>query len=102
MTAPPSGAVPRLPADSLLYGPVRLSILAVLNRADRAEFSFLREAADVSDATLSKQLRMLEDAGYIDIEKGYVGRRPRTWASIRPAGRTALVDFVSAVTGILQ
>ena len=58
--------------------------------ADWVEFAALRDAAGISDSVLSKQSRVLEDAGYIEVRKGAVGRRPRTWFRLTAAGRQAL------------
>lgn len=39
---------------------------------------------------LSKQSRVLEDAGYVEVRKGAVGRRPRTWFRLTAEGRQAV------------
>ena len=49
-----------------------------------------RDAAGISDSVLSKQSRVLEDAGYVEVRKGAVGRRPRTWFRLTAEGRTAV------------
>jgi DNA-binding MarR family transcriptional regulator len=68
-----------------------LSICGLLAAgADWVEFAALRDAAGISDSVLSKQSRVLEDAGYVEVRKGAVGRRPRTWFRLTPQGRQAL------------
>ena len=54
------------------------------------EFAALRDAAGISDSVLSKQSRVLEDAGYLEVRKGAVGRRPRTWFRLTAEGRQAV------------
>ncbi|MGH3152945.1 MAG: transcriptional regulator, partial [Streptosporangiaceae bacterium] len=54
------------------------------------EFAALRDAAGISDSVLSKQSVVLEDAGYVEVRKGAVGRRPRTWFRLTAEGRQAL------------
>ena len=56
-----------------------------------AEFAVLRDYCQVSDSTLSKTLTALEKAGYVGIRKGYLGKRPRTWAALM-RGRLARRD----------
>ena len=58
--------------------------------ADWVEFAALRDAAGISDSVLSKQSRVLEDAGYLEVRKGAVGRRPRTWFRLTAQGRQAV------------
>ena len=77
--------------DPLIHPITRLSICGLLaTGADWIEFAALRDAAGVSDSVLSKQSRVLEDAGYVEVRKGAVGRRPRTWFRLTPQGRQAV------------
>jgi DNA-binding MarR family transcriptional regulator len=77
--------------DPLIHPITRLSICGLLAAgADWVEFAALRDAAGISDSVLSKQSRVLEDAGYVEVRKGAVGRRPRTWFRLTVAGRQAL------------
>jgi DNA-binding MarR family transcriptional regulator len=91
---------PRLRLDEVIHQPVRFSIVAALAAADECEFGFVRDLVDVSDSVLSKQATMLEEAGYVAIRKGYVGKRPRTWLSLTPAGRTAFEEHVATLREI--
>jgi DNA-binding MarR family transcriptional regulator len=84
-----------------VHQPVRFSLLAALSRADDVEFRFLREALGVSDSALSRQITLLEEAGYVSVRKGHVGRRPRTWLSITTAGRTSFEDHVKVLREIV-
>ncbi|WP_419818360.1 transcriptional regulator [Glaciibacter flavus] len=54
----------------------------------------------ISDPTLSKQAAALEDAGYVHVRKGYVGKYPRTWLSMTPTGRAAFSAHVAALREI--
>ena len=77
--------------DPLIHPITRLSICGLLAAgADWVEFAALRDAAGISDSVLSKQSRMLEDAGYVEVRKGAVGRRPRTWFRLTVEGRRAV------------
>ena len=77
--------------DPLIHPITRLSICGVLAAgADWVEFAALRDATGISDSVLSKQSRVLEDAGYVEVRKGAVGLRPRTWFRLTPKGRQAL------------
>jgi DNA-binding MarR family transcriptional regulator len=88
--------------DNAVHQRARLGILTVLAGADRADFTFLRETLALTDGNLSRNLTVLETAGYIEIEKGFEGRRPRTWVTATPAGRLALADEISALREIVQ
>jgi DNA-binding MarR family transcriptional regulator len=77
--------------DPLIHPITRLSICGLLAAgADWVEFAALRDAAGISDSVLSKQSRVLEDAGYLEVRKGAIGRRPRTWFRLTARGRQAV------------
>ena len=55
--------------------------------------SGLRDTVEVSDSLLSKHITILEGAGYIEVVKGYEGKRPRTWFSLTAEGRAAFKRY---------
>ena len=91
---------PRTRLDELIHQPVRFSLMAALARAEELEFRFLREALGVSDSVLSRQASTLEEAGYVRIRKGFVGKRPRTWMSLTEIGRKTFKEHVEALREI--
>ena len=83
------GEHPRHRLEPQLLHAVRFSIVATLAATEMAEFAFVRDTVEVSDSVLSKQVAVLENAGYVAVLKGYAGKRPRTWLRLtaeRPRG----------------
>ncbi|OXM54926.1 winged helix-turn-helix domain-containing protein [Amycolatopsis alba] len=78
----------------------RLALCALLQGADWVEFATARDLVGASDSAVSKHSRTLEDAGYLEIRKGSVGRRPRTWLRLSPAGRAALRGHLTWLTNL--
>jgi DNA-binding transcriptional ArsR family regulator len=74
---------------------VRLGILAIAHEARRVEFSYLRDTLGLTAGNLSQHLGVLETAGLIAIEKGYAGKRARTWVTLTKAGQAALEDEIA-------
>ena len=88
--------------DELIHAPTRLEIVSLLAAAQWADFKYIRDELGLSDSALSKQLSTLESAGYIEIRRRFVGKRPRTSAGLtRTAGRQAFVQHVRALQKIL-
>ncbi len=83
--------------DDLIHPPTRLAIVSLLAASQWADFKFIRDSTGLSDSALSKQLTTLEQANYVEIRKGFVGKRPRTSARLTPAGRTAFEQHVAAL-----
>ena len=87
--------------DQLIHAPTRLSIISLLAATEWADFRFIRDSLDLSDSALSKQLATLDEAGYVEIRKGFVGKRPRTSARLTIVGRAAFEQHVAALQEIL-
>jgi DNA-binding MarR family transcriptional regulator len=88
--------------DEVVHQRNRLAILAVLDEVSKAEFGYLQDDLDLTPGNLSRHLEILETARYIAVEKGYHGRRPRTWVRITRAGRAALRDEIAALEELLS
>lgn len=84
------GLHPAQALDDTVHQRVRLGILTIAREADRVEFGFLKKQLAVTDGNLSRHLKVLEDSGLITTEKGYSGRRPRTWIALSREGAQAL------------
>ncbi|WP_370934233.1 winged helix-turn-helix domain-containing protein [Amycolatopsis sp. cg13] len=91
---------PRLALDPVIHSPVRFSITASLAAVDEADFASVRDAVEISDSVLSKQISRLEAAGYVAVRKIFVGKRPRTCLSLTPQGRKAWNIHVRALREI--
>jgi DNA-binding MarR family transcriptional regulator len=81
--------------DDVVHQRVRLGILTVAHEARRVEFSYLRDTLGVTAGNLSQHLGVLENAELIAIEKGYAGKRARTWITLTKAGRAALAEEIA-------
>ena len=97
-----AGGHPRHDLDEMIQAPVRFSIMATLSGVGEAEFAFVRDAVEISDSTLSKQVSLLEGVGYVHVRKGYVGKRPRTWLSLTPLGRERFAHQIAILRQIAE
>ncbi len=83
--------------DPLLHSQLRLAVVSILITAEEADFVYLREKTGSTAGNLSVQLDKLYEAGYIDIEKGYSGKRPKTTCRITAKGRNAFENYIEAL-----
>ncbi len=79
--------------DRMIHEPARLMILMVLFTVKSADFTFLINATELTDGNLSSHLSKLEQAGYIEVDKGYAGKKPRTLLCLTQAGRKAVEAY---------
>jgi DNA-binding MarR family transcriptional regulator len=87
--------------DELIHASTRLSIVALLAAADRADFTFVRDRLELSDSALSKQLSTLESAGYVEIERPVRDHRRRVQARLTATGLEAYRGHVAALREIV-
>ena len=83
--------------DDVIHGRLRLGVMAYLANAEVADFNELKAVLEVTQGNLSVQLRKLEEAGYVGIEKGFLGRKPRTQIRLTAAGRAAFAAYLEAL-----
>ncbi|MEV4544876.1 winged helix-turn-helix domain-containing protein [Micromonospora echinaurantiaca] len=81
---------PATALDDVVHQRVRLGILTVLSEAHECRFAVLRDELGLTDGNLNRHLRILEEAGLLQVTKGYEGRRPCTWVRLTRQGRAAL------------
>jgi len=83
--------------DEVIHGRVRLGVMAWLVGHQEADFNDLKARLKATDGNLSVHLRKLEDAGYIAVEKSFVGRKPLTRLTLTPAGDKAFLGYLDAI-----
>ena len=88
--------------DPLLHSQLRLAVMSILMNVEEADFVYLKEKTESTAGNLSVQLDKLSTAGYISVEKGMSGKRPRTVCSVTPKGRQAFEKYVEALKTYLN
>ena len=81
---------------------VRLGIMAVLMVNEEADFNFLKEQLSLTDGNLASHTRNLEELGYIQSNKQFVGRKPNTTFSVTAKGREAFKKHLTALENFLK
>ncbi len=89
--------------DDVIHGRVRLAIMAYLSGAGAAEFNELKaKVGGATDGNLSVHISKLEEAGYVDIEKKFVGRKPLTVCRLTDKGREAWIAYIERMALLLH
>ena len=83
--------------DEVIHGRLRLGVMAYLADNEVASFNELKAVLGVTQGNLSIQLRKLEDAGYVAIDKSFLDRKPLTRIRMTPKGRKAFADYLAAL-----
>ncbi len=90
------------PLDEIIHPQARLAIMAYLNGIEGASFTTLRNALEVTDGNLSVHIRRLQDAGYIEVNKTFIDRKPNTFVSITRKGQKAFINYLETLEKLLE
>lgn len=88
--------------DDVIHGRLRLGIMAYLSTVSPAVFGELRDKVGATDGNLSTHLRKLEEAGYVELEKLFVGRRPQTRVHLTETGRKAWLMWLERMQLLMK
>ncbi len=89
--------------DRVLHERARLSLLTSLaSHPKPLAFADLKQLCGLTDGNLSRHLGVLEEAGLVEIHKGYEGRRPLTTCRLTPAGRERFVAYLAVLERVVR
>jgi DNA-binding MarR family transcriptional regulator len=87
--------------DRVIHEPARLMIMAYLYVVDSADFTFLMRQTGLTWGNLSSHMSKLEEAGYIEVEKDFVERKPHTMLRLTEKGREAFREYRQRMERVL-
>ena len=88
--------------NPLLHSELRLAVISILIGVESADFVFIRQQTGATAGNLSVQLDKLAKAGYIEVEKTFLGNKPCTVCRITAAGRDAFAEYVEALQSYIK
>ena len=94
---PPLGDI-----DPIIHAPARLNIMMILYVVKSLDYTFLKNQSGLSWGNLATHLGKLEEAGYVEIHKGYQGKKPHSMIKLTAQGRTAFQEYRRAFQQLLD
>jgi DNA-binding MarR family transcriptional regulator len=88
--------------DPILLSRIRLAAITLLATVDQADFSFIRDRTGATDGNLGSHMKKLVEAGYVDEEKRFVERKPRTTYRLSRSGRSALKSHLDRLQAMIN
>ncbi|PRZ41289.1 winged helix DNA-binding protein [Antricoccus suffuscus] len=91
--------------DPVIHAEARLRVvasLATLGPKDQMLFTRLQEILSMTPGNLSTHLRKLEDAGYVEVTKAQLGRKPATYLALTQRGRGAFETYRASLAALLE
>lgn len=88
--------------NPLLHSQLRLAVMSILMNVEEADFVYLKETTESTAGNLSVQIDKLSSAGYITVEKQFVGKKPRTTCRISVQGKEAFEEYVATLRDYLK
>ena len=87
--------------DKVIHEPARMMIVSYLSVVESADFLFLQSHTGLTAGNLSSHLSKLETAGYVDIQKSFVGKKQHTKLNLTASGREAFEDYRRRMKALL-
>ncbi len=87
--------------DRLIHEPARLAVMTILAAVESADFLYLLHETELTKGNLSAHLSKLEEAGYIEIEKTFIGKRPHTNCRLTDEGQKAYAGYLQQLNELL-
>ncbi len=90
--------------DKVIHERARFRILACLTAQPSRKCSFtdLRDALGMTAGNLSSQLSVLEEKGYVCIDKRFEGRKPLTEISLTAEGSRVFSDYLETLDQLIR
>ena len=88
--------------DQIIHAPARLNIMMLLYVVDSLDYVFLKNQTGLSWGNLATHLGKLEEAGYVQINKGYRGKKPHSMIQLTSVGRSAFQEYKSTFQQLLD
>ena len=89
--------------ERLIHEKARLSILASLaSHAHGLLFNDLKALCSLTDGNLSRQLQVLQEAGFVEVWKGFKNKRPQTLCRLTPDGRKRFVEYITTLENVVS
>lgn len=76
--------------------------MTVLTALGSADFTTLKSQLGMTDGNLGAHLRVLEDAGYVKVAKGFEGRKPRTTCRMTATGQRAFANYLQGLESVIR
>ena len=88
--------------DQLIHAPARLNIIMLLYVVESLDYVYLKNKTGLTWGNLATHLGKLGEAGYIEVQKGYQGKKPHSKVQLTPQGRSAFQEYRTTVQQLLD
>jgi DNA-binding HxlR family transcriptional regulator len=89
--------------DRVMHEKARLGVLtSLVAHAKGLPFADLKQLCGLTDGNLSRHLQVLQEAGLVEINKGYAGNRPHTTCRLTPSGRRRFIDYLAVLERVVR
>jgi DNA-binding MarR family transcriptional regulator len=80
----------------------RLGIMSILMVNESIDFNSLKELLNLSDGNIASHIKALEELGFLNVNKQFIGKKPNTKYMATKIGRKAFTDHLNALENIIK
>lgn len=103
MSPPDTGQYAYEGLDRVIHERARLGVLTSLVAHPKGlAFGELRRLCQLTDGNLSRHLQVLQEAGLVEVAKGFDQNRPQTTCRITPEGRARYLGYLAVLEQVVR
>jgi len=88
--------------NHIIHTPIRLMIMMYLYTVESVDYVFLRRMTNLTWGSLATHINKLEEANYIEVDKGYRGKKPHSMIRMTEQGRNAFKEYKDRMEGVFS
>ena len=88
--------------NHIIHTPIRLMVMMYLYTVESVDYVFLRRMTNLTWGSLATHINKLEEAGYIEVDKGYRGKKPHSMIRMTEIGRSAFKEYKDRMEGVFS
>ncbi|MCI5744564.1 winged helix-turn-helix domain-containing protein [Phocaeicola faecicola] len=88
--------------NPIIHSQLRLAIMTILLSVDEVDFNYLKEQTQATSGNISVQLEKLSSAGYIQVNKEFIGKKTRTSCRMTEEGKQAFEEYIETLKTYLK
>lgn len=81
---------------------VRLGIMTMLLAQEWCDFTAFKDNLNLTDGNLASHIKALEEDGYIEVRKSFIGKRPNSSYRATKHGKKAFLNHLETLQQIIK
>lgn len=91
-----------LDIDQIIHQPIRTKILALLLNSKECDYTSIKQRLEISDGHMSTHMKLLVNEKYVEVDKAFVDKKPKTTYRISKYGKKRFAEYLENLRLIIE